>query len=29
VVMWPYITTGNTSGRKLGRGDALADNRDY
>ena len=28
-VMWPYFGTGNTTGRKLGRGDALADNSHY
>ncbi len=28
-VMWPYFTDGNTTGRKLGRGDALADNSHY
>ncbi len=28
-VMWPYYTTGNTSGRKLGRGDALGNNSHY
>jgi Matrixin len=29
VIMWPYITRGDTSGRKLGRGDALANNSHY
>ena len=29
VVMWPYITRGDASGRKLGRGDALANNKHY
>ena len=28
-LMWPYFTAGNTSGRKLGRGDALEDNSHY
>ena len=28
-VMWPYFATGNTTGRKLGRGDALEDNSHY
>ena len=28
-LMWPYFATGNTSGRKLGRGDALEDNSHY
>ena len=28
-LMWPYFTSGDTSGRKLGRGDALADNNHY
>jgi Matrixin len=29
VVMWPYFERGDTSGRKLGRGDALANNKHY
>ena len=29
VVMWPYLDIGDTSGRKLGRGDALANNSHY
>jgi hypothetical protein len=29
VLMWPYIDTGDTSGRKLGRGDALGNNSHY
>ena len=29
VVMWPYIMRGDISGRKLGRGDALANNKHY
>jgi len=29
VVLWPYVDIGDTSGRKLGRGDALADNSHY
>jgi hypothetical protein len=29
LVMWPYFTRGNTSGRELGRGDSLADNSRY
>ena len=29
VVMWPYIDIGDTSGRKLGRGDALGNNSHY
>jgi hypothetical protein len=28
-VLWPYLARGDTSGRKLGRGDALADNEHY
>ena len=28
-VMWPYFGKGDTSGRKLGRGDALEDNSHY
>ena len=28
-VMWPYFAKGDTSGRKLGRGDALEDNSHY
>jgi Matrixin len=28
-LMWPYFSSGDTSGRKLGRGDALADNNHY
>ncbi len=28
-LMWPYFATGDTSGRKLGRGDALEDNSHY
>jgi hypothetical protein len=28
-LMWPYFSPGDTSGRKLGRGDALADNNHY
>ena len=28
-VMWPYFAKGDTSGRKLGRGDALEDNGHY
>ncbi len=29
VVLWPYLNAGDTTGRKLGRGDALADNSHY
>jgi matrixin len=29
LVMWPYFTSEDTSGRKLGRGDSLADNLHY
>ena len=29
LVMWPYFTRGDTSARKLGRGDAIADNLHY
>jgi hypothetical protein len=29
VVMWPYLDIGDTSGRKLGRGDALGNNSHY
>ena len=29
VVMWPYLDMGDTSGRKLGRGDALGNNSHY
>ncbi len=29
VVMWPYVDIGDTSGRKLGRGDALGNNSHY
>jgi hypothetical protein len=29
LVMWPYLDIGDTSGRKLGRGDALANNSHY
>jgi len=29
VVMWPYLDIGDTSGRKLGRGDALENNSHY
>ncbi len=28
-LMWPYFDTGDTSGRKLGRGEALEDNSHY
>ena len=28
-LMWPYISLGDTSGRKLGRGDALENNSNY
>ncbi len=28
-LMWPYFTAGDTSGRKLGRGEALEDNSRY
>ncbi len=28
-LMWPYFTAGDTSGRKLGRGEALEDNSHY
>lgn len=28
-VMWPYLEIGDTSGRKLGKGEALADNSHY
>jgi hypothetical protein len=28
-LMWPYLTRRNTSGRRLGRGDSLADNMHY
>ena len=28
-VMWPYFAKGDTTGRKLGRGDALEDNSHY
>ena len=28
-LMWLYFSAGDTSGRKLGRGDALADNSHY
>ncbi len=28
-LMWPYFSTGDTTGRKLGRGEALADNSHY
>ena len=28
-LMWPYLALGDTSGRKLGRGDALANNSHY
>jgi hypothetical protein len=27
--MWPYLDIGDTSGRKLGRGDALGNNSHY
>ena len=29
LVMWPYVDIGDTSGRKLGRGDAQANNKNY
>jgi Matrixin len=29
LLMWPYLDTGDTSGRKLGRGDALENNSHY
>jgi hypothetical protein len=29
VLMWPYVDVGDTTGRKLGRGDALQDNSHY
>ncbi len=29
LVMWPYLDIGDTSGRKLGRGDALGNNSHY
>jgi hypothetical protein len=29
LVMWPYFTRGDISGRRLGRGDSLADNKHY
>jgi hypothetical protein len=29
VVMWPYTTKGETSGRKLGKGDSVANNDHY
>ncbi len=29
VVMWPYVDIADTSGRKLGRGDAIANNSNY
>jgi hypothetical protein len=29
LVMWPYIGPDNVSAHKLGRGDAIADNRNY
>ncbi len=29
VVMWPYMDVANTSARKLGRGDAIANNSNY
>lgn len=28
-LMWPYFTSGDTSGRKLGKGEALGDNNAY
>jgi hypothetical protein len=29
VVMWPYVSKGDTSLRKLGRGDSLGNNAKY
>ena len=29
VLMWPYMDSADTSGRKLGRGDALENNSHY
>lgn len=29
LLMWPYFTSGDTSGRKLGKGEALGDNSHY
>ena len=29
VVMWPYMSKGDTSGRKLGKGDSIANNESY
>jgi Matrixin len=29
LIMWPYLSRGDTSGRKLGRGDSIANNTNY